>query len=268
MMMKDKVVLITGASAGIGEAVAREAVLQGAKVVLTARRQERVEALAKELGARTALAVRCDVTQDGDMEVAVERAHEFGPIDILIANAGFGVGGRLEKLSLEDYRRQFETNVFGVVRSVQAALSDLRTTRGAVGIVGSANGYVSIPGWSAYCMSKHAIRSFAECIRLELAADGIGVTHLAPGFVESEFRRIDRRGVVVDGREDPIPRWLCMPAPKAAKKILAAVLARVPEAVITGHAKLAVGASRHTPRLVSAALGLGRNIVHDLSNRS
>jgi NADP-dependent 3-hydroxy acid dehydrogenase YdfG len=268
MSWKDKVVFVTGASAGIGEAVAREAVAQGARVVIAARRKDRVEALASELGSRRVLAVVCDVTRDGDLEAAIERAHAFGPLDAMIANAGFGVGGRLVKLSLDDYRRQFETNVFGVIRSVQAALSDLRATRGAIGIVGSANGYISIPGWSAYCMSKHAVRSFAECIRHELAGDGISVTHLAPGFVESEFRRLDRQQVLRDVSEDPIPRWLRMPADKAAKKILAAVDARVPEAVITGHAKVAVGATRHAPRLVSAALDLGGRVVKDLSKHA
>ncbi|HEX6272241.1 MAG TPA: SDR family NAD(P)-dependent oxidoreductase [Polyangiaceae bacterium] len=268
MTWQDKVVFVTGASAGIGEAVAREAVAQGARVVLAARRKGRVEALARELGDDRALGVACDVTRDGELEAAVERARVFGPLDAMIANAGFGVGGRFEKLTLDDYRRQFETNVFGVVRSVQAALPDLRATRGAVGIVGSANGYVSIPGWSAYCMSKHAVRSFAECIRHELSREGISVTHLAPGFVESEFRRVDNQSALREELEDPIPRWLRMPAAKAAKKILAAVAARVPEAVITGHAKIAVSASRHAPRLVSAALGVGRHVVSDLSKRA
>jgi NADP-dependent 3-hydroxy acid dehydrogenase YdfG len=268
MTWKDKVVVVTGASAGIGEAVAREAVRKGARVVLAARRKERVEALARELGEDRALGVACDVTRDGELEAAIERAHAFGPVDVLVANAGFGVGGQFAKLSLDDYRRQFETNVFGVLRSVAAALPDLRTTRGAVGIVGSANGYISLPGWSAYCMSKHAVRSFAECIRHELARDGISVTHLAPGFVETEFRRVDNHSALRDDLADPVPRFLMMPAPKAAKKILAAIAARVPEAIITGHARLAVGATRHAPALVSAAVGLSGRFIKELSKRA
>jgi len=268
MKWNDKVVFVTGASAGIGEAVAREAVRQGAKVVLAARRRERIEAIAAELGANKALAVVCDVTRDGDLEAAVERAHALGPIDALIANAGFGVGGKFEKLSLADYRRQFETNVFGVIRSIHAALPDLRQTRGAIGIVGSTNGYLSLPGWSAYCMSKHAVRSLAECLRLEFARDGVSVTHLAPGFIESEFRRVDNHSALDDGAKDPVPRWLVMPANTAAKKILAAVLARSAECVITGHAKLAVGMTRHAPRLVSGAVGLSGRLVKDFSKRS
>ena len=89
MTWKDKVVFVTGASAGIGEAVAREAVRKGARVVLAARRKERVEALARELGEDRALGVTCDVTGDGELEAAIERAHAFGPVDALIANAGF-----------------------------------------------------------------------------------------------------------------------------------------------------------------------------------
>lgn len=190
---KDKVVFVTGASAGIGEAVAREAVRQGAKVVLAARRLDRVESIAAELGVANALGVACDVTRDGDLEKAIERAHAFGPLDAMIANAGFGVAGKVARLTIDDYRRQFETNVFGVIRSVHAALPDLRQTRGMIGIVGSTNGYLSLPGYSAYCMSKHAVRSLAECLRHELAKDGVSVTHLAPGFIESEFRRVNNR---------------------------------------------------------------------------
>ena len=267
MKWKNKVVFVTGASAGIGEAVAREAAAQGARVVLAARRKERVEAIATELG-QNALGVVCDVTRDGELEAAIERAHAFGPLDAMIANAGFGVAGRLAELELEDYRRQFETNVFGVIRTVKAALPDLRETRGAVGIVGSANGYLCVPGWSPYCMSKYAVRAFAECIRHELAPDGVSVTHLAPGFVESELRRIDNQGGLHENAKDPVPSWLVMPASKAAKKILAAVAARSAECVITGHAKFAVSASRHAPRLVSAAVGLSGRVVRDLSKRA
>jgi NADP-dependent 3-hydroxy acid dehydrogenase YdfG len=265
---KDKVVFVTGASAGIGEAVAREAAAQGAKVVLAARRYDRVEAIASELGSSVALGVACDVTRDADLEKAIERAHAFGPLDAMIANAGFGVGGKVERLTLGDYRRQFETNVFGVIRSVQAALPDLKQTRGRIGIVGSTNGYVSLPGWSAYCMSKHAVRSLADSLRLELAPDGVSVTHLAPGFIESEFRRVNNRSELDGAATDPIPSWLVMPAPAAAKKILSAMLARSPERVITGHAKIAVSAARHAPALVTMTLGLGRRWVKELSKHA
>ena len=117
-------------------------------------------------------------------------------------------------------------------------------------------------------MSKHAVRSFCDCIRHELAPDGVSVTHLAPGFVESEFRRVDNQAALRDEARDPVPRWLMMPASKTAKKILAAVAARSSECVITGHAKFAVGATRFAPGLVSVAVGLSGRVVKDLSKRA
>src|SRR5690348_15112144 len=111
-----QVVLITGASAGIGAALAREFAREGAHLVLVARRVERIEALAAELTAtgRRSVAVAGDVTRDGDLEQAVELARrEFGRLDVAVANAGILVRGRLVTLTLEDYRRQMETNIFG-----------------------------------------------------------------------------------------------------------------------------------------------------------
>jgi short-subunit dehydrogenase len=262
-----KVVLVTGASAGIGAACAREAVRRGASVVLFARRAERVQALADELGSG-ALAIAGDVTVDGDVARAVTAAREhFGGLDVLFANAGFGVSGEFTALTLDDYRRQFETNVFGVMRSLNEALPELELRGGAVGVVGSVNGYVSIPGWSAYCMSKHALRSFCEAVRLELRDRGVSVTHLAPGFVDTDFRRVDNANQHHPESNDPTPRFLMMPAERAASQMLDAIVARRAEAIITLHGKAAVGFARHTPGVVSLALTLGSSVTRRLSQR-
>ncbi len=268
MSLSDKVVLVTGASSGIGEALAREASRQGAWVVLAARREDRIRRIAGELEeeGRRALAVRCDVTSDSDVAEVVARATGlFGGIDVLLANAGFGVQGRIDQLSIEDYQRQFDTNVYGVIRAVKCALPELKRRHGAIGVVGSANGYLSIPGWSAYCMSKHAVQSLCACIRHELSPEGVSVTHLAPGFVDSEFRKIDNQGRLQADVEDVVPSWLAMPSQPAARLMLKAVLERREEAVITLHAKLVVGLERHAPRLVSAALGVAGPLVRRFS---
>ena len=251
---RGKVVLITGASAGIGRALAREAAAAGARVVLAARRAVRLTALADELGRERALAVPCDVTVDADLERAVAAAHTFGPVDVLVANAGFGVGGDLEELTVADYQRQLDTNVLGVIRSVRAALADLRRTRGVVGVVGSANGYLALPGHSAYCTSKFAVRGLTESLRAELAGQGIHVTHLAPGFVATDFRRVDRDGEVQPDRPDPIPRWAQLPADRAARRMLRALARRRREAVITAHARIGVALARRCPGLTAVAL--------------
>src|SRR5690606_32787918 len=98
-----------------------------------------------------------------------EAVTHFGALDMVFANAGFGVGGSFETLSAADFRRQFDTNIFGVIHTLQAALPHLKRRAGVVGVVGSANGYVNIPGHAPYCMSKAAVRSLCACLRHELA---------------------------------------------------------------------------------------------------
>ena len=256
-----KSVLITGASSGIGEALAREFAGRGAAVALLGRRTDRLDALADELrgAGRRAIAVPCDVTRDGDLEAAVARATgEFGRLDVAVANAGFGVVGNVADLSLDDYRRQFETNVFGVLRTVHAVLGPLTVTRGTLVLIGSVSGYLAAPSASPYSMSKFAVRALAAALRGELAPRGVGVVLISPGFVDSEIRRVDNAGRFHPEAKEPIPRRLRMPAGRAARQIVRAVSKRKRERVITLHGKLAVMLARHTPRLVAWLLDRAR----------
>lgn len=248
-----KVALVTGASAGIGAALARELAHEGADVVLTARRRDRIQELAREIEATGghAIAVECDVTRDGDLERAVTAAvQRYGRLDIAVANAGFGVAGRVDELSLEDYRRQLETNVFGVIRTVYATLPELKKARGQIVIVGSVSGHVPTPGTSPYSMSKFAVRGFAESIHDELTADGVSVTLVSPGFVDSDIRRVDNRGSLHEGAPDPVPAWLRMPADRAVRTITRAIRRRQREVIVTGHGKVLVLVYRHAPWLL------------------
>ena len=248
------VVLITGASSGIGEAVAREYARRGWKTVLLARRVERIAALAQALGGDGhSVAVACDVTHDGDCEAAVARAVEaFGRVDVVIANAGFGVDGSFDQLSLDDVRRQFDTNVYGVMRTAKAALQELVRARGAFVAIGSVAGFLPAPGSMAYNMSKACVTSFCDTLRTEWAPKGISVTHVAPGFIDSEIRRVDRQGTFKDTRKETVPSWLLMPAMTAAQKICDAVARRDDELVLTLHGKVGVAVARHAPALTRA----------------
>ena len=246
------VILILGASSGIGAALAREYARRGAIVALAARRAERITQLAGELGgAPRALAIPCDVTRDGDCERAVaQTVAAFGRLDVLIANAGIGAAGTFEELTLADYRRVFETNVFGVLRGLKAGIAELKKSRGRFAIVGSVAGYVSSPGTSAYSMSKFAVRALAIALRHELRGSGVSVTHIAPGFVDSEIRKVDNAGVYHPEDPDPAPPWLVMPAEKAARQIATAIQRRKKEQVITAHGKFAVFLQRHAPAIM------------------
>jgi short-subunit dehydrogenase len=259
-VLQGKTVLVTGASAGIGAAVARELAVHGANLVLTARRRDRLDALAGELGARTkAIAVTVDVTRDGDLEAAVAEAERaFGGLDIAVANAGFAVTGRVDRLSLDDHRRQLETNLFGVLRTIYAALPALKRSRGQLAIIGSVAGHVPTAGIAPYNMSKFALRALAEDLHAELAPEGVGVTLLSPGFVVSDIGRVDNQGVRHDEDRSTIPAWLHIPTDRAAREIVAAIETRRREAIIGGHAKVAVFLYRHVPWLVRAALRLRR----------
>jgi NADP-dependent 3-hydroxy acid dehydrogenase YdfG len=251
------VVLITGASSGIGEALAREYARRGWKTVLLARRVERIAALAQALGGDGhSLAVACDVTHDGDCEAAVARALEvFGGVDVVIANAGFGVDGSFDQLTLDDVRRQFETNVYGVLRTAKAALPALTRAKGTFVAIGSVAGFVPAPGSMAYNMSKACIASFCDTLRTEWGPKGVSVTHVAPGFVESDIRRTDRTGVFKETRKESVPGWLIMPAKTAARQIMDAVERREDEVILTRVGKFGVGMARHAPAVTRAIFG-------------
>lgn len=261
MTMRDQVALITGASSGIGAALARELGRRGLRLVLCARRVDKLESLATEL--RTAgaqvLVVQSDVTRDGDLEAAVDAAvRTFGGLDLAVANAGFGVAGQLARLSVDDVRRQFETNFYGALRTFKASHEALRKSRGRLVLVGSVAGFFAVPGQLAYSSSKFALRALAEGLAAELAADGISVTHIAPGFIESEIRQIDNQGRYHPDAEEHWPRWLIMPAAEAARQIADATERRERQRVITRHGKLIVALNSHAPGLVAALTRLTR----------
>jgi len=255
-----KVVFITGASAGIGEAMAREFASQGAAVSLAARRIERLEALRDELAAAgtRAIAVPCDVTSDESVTEAVARTRsELGRVDVVVANAGFGVAGRVERLSVDDFRRQFDTNVYGVLRTLYAALPDLKQNRGQFVLIGSISGFLSSPSTAPYAMSKFAVRALGDALWAELARDGVAVTSIHPGYVTSEIRRVDNRGTLRPDARDPVPAWLQMPAATAARQIVQAVARRKRQRIVTGHGRLLVCLTRLAPGLLAHVLRRG-----------
>jgi short-subunit dehydrogenase len=256
---RDKVVLITGASSGIGEELALQLAASGAKLTLAARRKEQLDSLAEKiasLGSARPLVTPCDVSCDGDLELAVsETLRHHGRLDVVFANAGFGVVGAFHKLSLDDYRRQFETSVFGVLRTIFATLPELEKSRGNLALIGSVSGWVATPGASPYSMSKFAVRALANSINAEFRRAGIKLTLISPGFVVSNIRRVDNQNSVHASANDPVPAWIQMPTAPAAHQILQAVARGKRERIITFHGKLFVLIERFAPWLIRAFSG-------------
>jgi NADP-dependent 3-hydroxy acid dehydrogenase YdfG len=186
--MPDPVFLITGASSGIGEATARRAVEAGYRLVLGARREEKLRALADELGGpERALAVKCDVTEWADQQAMAETAiSRFGQIDVAFANAGFGAGRSFLASTPEHWRAMVLTNVYGAALTIRATMEALKAARGHLLLTGSVAGRRALPG-SLYSCTKWAVTAMGEAARLELDGTGVRVTLIEPGMVNTPF---------------------------------------------------------------------------------
>lgn len=182
------VLLITGASSGIGAATARLASAEGWRVVLAARSQERLEALARELGeAERALAVRCDVSEWEQQQAMVRAALDaFGRIDAAFANAGFGGPRGFLSDTPEHWREMVLTNVYGAALTLRATIPALKETRGHLLLTSSVAGRRVLPG-SMYSCTKHAVTAMGEAARQDLNGTGVRVTLIEPGMVDTPF---------------------------------------------------------------------------------
>jgi NAD(P)-dependent dehydrogenase (short-subunit alcohol dehydrogenase family) len=180
-----KAVLITGCSTGIGRATALRLAGSGWTVYASARRAETIADL-RDVGCRT---LALDVTDEDSMRAAVEEVERAqGAVGVLVNNAGYSQSGAIETVPLEAVRRQFETNVFGLVRLTQLALPKMRSQRwGRIVNVGSMGGLLSFPGAGHYHATKHALEALSDAMRFELRGFGIDVVLLEPGLITTEF---------------------------------------------------------------------------------
>ena len=185
---QERVMLITGASSGIGAATARAAAQEGWRVVLAARSRERLDSLAKELGGdQRALAVQCDVTEwDQQRHMAKAALDAFGSIDVVFANAGFGGPRGLLADTPEHWRAMILTNIYGAALTLRATIPALKDSRGHLLITSSVAGRRVLPG-SIYSCTKHAVTALGEATRQDLHGTGIRVTLIEPGMTDTPF---------------------------------------------------------------------------------
>jgi NADP-dependent 3-hydroxy acid dehydrogenase YdfG len=185
-----KTAIVTGASSGIGEATTRLLAQNGCNVVLAARRKDRLESLASELGDERALAITTDVTDPSACAALIEQAvRRFGSLDILVNNAGIGLYSPIAEADPEDWRKMFEVNVLGVLYTTRAGVRRmLRQGSGHIIFVSSLAGR-RVPRAEAtvYAATKHAITAVADGLKMELHQTGIRVTSVQPGLVRTEF---------------------------------------------------------------------------------
>ena len=183
-----KVAVITGASSGIGEAAARLLASEGMKLVLVARRADRIEALAKELG-EAAVPFVADVSDAAAVQALfAEVRGRFGGLDLLVNNAGVGIWGRFADSDPADWKTQIDANLYGVLNCTHAALPLMRGRAGAmVASISSIGGRYGIEGWGVYNATKFAVVGFHDCLRKEMGEEGIRFSVIEPGSVWTEW---------------------------------------------------------------------------------
>ena len=252
-MQNQKVVWITGAGSGLGQGMAIEFAQRGFRTVLSGRREERLQETAHEIEANypdSTLIEPCDVCQEDSLKGVVDAIHQkWGRLDIAVANAGYGVTGYFEDISLQQWRGQIETNVLGVVATLQYALPLLRQSGGRMAVVSSVSGILASPQVSPYCASKFALVGLCRSLQMELKGSGVSLTHLLPGFVHSEIGQVDNNGVHHPQKKDQRPGFLMWKTDRAAKKMVRAILARKKEVVFTAHGRFGAFIGQHLPGL-------------------
>jgi len=253
--LRGKVALITGASAGIGKALALDLAARGMHLGLAARGLAELEAVAAEcrgLGVR-AVAIATDVTDAEQCKAFVERAAaELGGVDVLVNNAGIGMWARFADVTdLSIYERMMRLNYLGAVWTTHAALPYLTKSRGLIVAISSLTGKTGVPTRSGYAASKHAMQGFFDSIRIELAEDGVDVSVISPGFVATDIRK---RGFAADGKpvgESPRDEDKGTMSVETCVALIAdAIVKRRREVVMTARAKVGMWVKLVAPKVV------------------
>ncbi|MGC9324099.1 MAG: SDR family NAD(P)-dependent oxidoreductase [Desulfomonilia bacterium] len=251
--LKDNVVVVTGASGGIGKALALAFAEEGCNVVICARRKDELEKVAYEIRAkgREALAIPTDVSDESQVKaMAAEAFKRFGEVDILVCNAGFGWTGPTHLMERSDWDTVFNTNFFGVVHFIRHFVPAMTKQRhGHVVIISSIFGITCIPYGTLYASSKAALIALGECLRSELQRYRVGVTTVCPGYIESDliantrFKMVEKEARKLASLVKP------MPVEKCARIIIRAVKRNKGVIVITGLAKFFWYCKRISQRL-------------------
>lgn len=252
--MQNKIVIVTGASSGIGKALVYGFAAQGCKIVMAARNMDKLSFIEQELRAQEIeiISVQTDVSQETDCKNLIDRAYQqFGGIDILVNNAGISMRALFEDLDLDVLRRLMDVNFWGTVYCSKYALPHLLKSRGSlVGIISIA-GFIGLPGRTGYSASKFAMRGFLNTLRIENLKKGLHVLVAAPGFTATNIRTTALDAAGCQQGESPRDETNMMSAEKCASLIIKGIRKKKREIIMTFvEGKLTVFLNKWWPRLV------------------
>jgi len=248
--MKDKVVIITGCTSGIGKALAYECAARGAKLTISARDNEKLMAIAEDLrktGAQV-LAVKTDVSVEAYCsELITETISTYGRIDVLINNAGMSMRALFEDVDLSVLHKLMNTNFWGTVYCSKFSLPYLLKSKGSLVAISSIAGYKGLPGRTGYSSSKFAIQGLLEVIRIENRKKGLHVLIAAPGFTASNIRNVALAKDGTQQGETPLDESKLMSAETVAKKIIDAIDKRKRTLILTTQGKMTILLNKFFP---------------------
>jgi dehydrogenase/reductase SDR family member 7B len=250
--MKDKVVIITGGSSGIGRALAEIFGSNGSKILITGRNNDELNKTVNSLQAKgiSVYGFQADVSVEGDNKNMAQAAiDKFGRIDILINNAGISMRALFEDVDMEVVKKVMDINFYGVLYATKYCLPEIKKNSGSVIGISSIAGYRGLPGRTGYSASKFALNGFLEVLRTELLKTGVHVLTACPGFTASNIRK---RSLTKDGSsqgESPRNEQKMMTSEECAQHIYNATLKRKNSLVLTTQGKLAVWMNKLFPRL-------------------
>ena len=251
MDLKNKTIIITGASSGIGKACAEEFAKKGANLVLAARQFDALNLISQDLEQRYAiktLAVKCDVSKENECEYLVKQAFlSFGGIDVLVNNAGISMRALFKDLDLLVLRNLMDVNFWGAVYCTKYALPYLLLNRGTVAGISSIAGYRGLPGRTGYSASKFALNGFLEALRVENLKTGLHVMIASPGFTASNIRKVALVGDGSEQGESSMNEEKMMSAERTAEIIVDGIINRKRSLIMTRQGKLTVFLNKFFP---------------------
>ncbi|MCB0698945.1 MAG: SDR family oxidoreductase [Chitinophagales bacterium] len=247
-ILKDKVVAITGASSGIGKALAYAALSRGAKVAVCARNIAKLEETFASVDKDRILMVQVDVSKEEDCKRFVDdTVQKWGGVDVLLNNAGISMRALFEEVELSVIKELMDINFWGSVYCTKYALKHILKAKGVILGVSSIAGYRGLPGRMAYSSSKFALQGFLESLRTELLNTGVHVMWVCPGFTESNIRKVARSSDGSPQQESPLKEQKLMSADEVAERTIVGIEKRKRTLVMTFQGKLTVFVNKLFP---------------------